>query len=349
MKKIISVLLLIMFIPSISASYAGDKPPVTIIHDTHRGGVEFSLGNSTYSGEMDQNDTYTVGFNIDIPDNGKIKTARAYSYWVWSKKGLEGIYPLMDVSISHGGTTTQVSRSEMYTDTKGFVGRYDFFSGVDVYDLDDQIHGDGIYSISMKNSADDGRTFCLQGIGLLIIYESEGSPVVEYWINEGCDMLYADYGITPEMATTTMYFKGKVDTGSVNNASLITICPSGGYSQNAKGTRNKLFFNEKTSTIPVIGDIIKVLFGSGKMWKNAYITSDSVQIAQDERDVTNYLQHVDNFVSIQDCGDYMLSTNAVLILEKGNNEQAPNSTSGFGLLSGIVLLLIVFVGLRSKR
>lgn len=339
------ILMMCLTAQPVLASYAGDKPLTTVIHDTHRGGVEFTLGNSTYSGEMQYNDTYTVMFDVDIPVDANIKFARMYTYWVWSKNGLDGIYPLTNASISHNGLTTQVTGIGRYTDTKGFVARYDFFSGTDVYDLSDRIREEGTYTFSLTNSADDGRTFCLQGIGLLIAYESADSPMVEYWINEGCDMLYAEYGITPEMATTTTYFNGNLNTETVSKAYLITISPSGGYAHGAKQARNKIYFNEKTDVTPIIGEIIRMLFGSGKVWKDVYITSDTVQVAQDERVVTNYLKPVDNFVSIRDSGDYLMITNAILVLEYGEEEetgQEPKSTSGFELLSGIISLLIAY-------
>jgi hypothetical protein len=78
---------------------------------------------------------------------------------------------------------------------------------------------------------------------------------------------------------------------------------------------NRLYFNEKTEEIPILGDIIRMLFGSGKVWKDVYLSNDSVQIGLDEREVTNYMKTVDNFVSIQDSGDYMMATNAILVLE----------------------------------
>ena len=347
MLGVMVILMMYLTTQPVLASYAGDKPLTTVIHDTHRGGVEFTLGNSTYSGEMQYNDTYTVMFDVDIPVDASIKFARMYTYWVWSKNGLDGIYPLTNASVSHNGLTTPVSEVGRYTDTKGFVARYDFFSGADVYDLSEHIREKGTYSFTLTNSADDGRTFCLQGSGLLIAYESADSPMVEYWINEGCDMLYAEYGITPEMATTTTYFNGNLDTEAVSKAYLITISPSGGYAHGAKQARNKIYFNEKTDVTPILGEIIRMLFGSGKVWKDVYITSDTVQIAQDERVVTNYLKPVDNFVSIQDSGDYLMITNAILILEYGENggeETKPKtkSTSGFGLLLGIVSLLIAY-------
>lgn len=207
----------------------------------------------------------------------------------------------------------------MYTDTKGFVSRYDFFSGTHAYDLSGEISGEGNYSISLVNTAEDGSTFCVQGIGLLLVYENSELPVIEYWITEGCDMLYAEYGIDPEMATTTVYFEGDINPDNVADARLITVSPSGGYSSGAEA-RNKLFFNEKNRNIPVIGDLIQILFGGGKSWKNTYQTDETVQVALDERPVAAYLEPAGNFASIQDNGDYLLVTNAVLVIEFKESE-----------------------------
>ena len=314
LKPLVILLNLLLLTMPASASYAGDKPLQTVVHDEHFGALDFSLGNSSYSGELESNDSYVVNFNLEPPAGASIKVAKAYVYWVWSKKGLEGIYPEFNVSFVHSGTTVPLPEGQMYTDTKGFVSRYDFFSGTSVYDLSGDVSRPGNYSISLVNVARDGRTFCIQGIGLLLVYEGPELPRIEYWINEGCDMLYAEYGINPEMATMTTFFEGDIDPDNIENARLITVSPSGGYSSGTDA-RNKLFFNEKTRSIPVIGDLIQLLFGSGKSWKNVYLTNETVQVALDDRPVGAYLIPKGNFVSIQDNGDYLLATNAILVLE----------------------------------
>ncbi|WP_235283645.1 MULTISPECIES: DUF3344 domain-containing protein [unclassified Methanosarcina] len=314
LRKVVILFNLLLLITPASASYAGDKPLQTVLHDGNHGALDFSLGDSRYSGELEYNDSYQVNFNIKPPAGSSIKVAKAYVYWVWSKKGLEGIYPEFTASLVHSGTVVPLQGGQMYTDTKGFVSRYDFFSGTHAYDLSGKISEPGNYSISLVNADENGSTFCVQGIGLLLVYEGSELPVIEYWINEGCDMLYAEYGIDPEMATTTAYFEGDIDSENVADARLITVSPSGGYSSGA-GARNKLFFNEKTRSIPVIGDLIQLLFGGGKSWKNIYQTNETVQVALDERPVGAYLESAGNFVSIQDNGDYLLVTNEILVLE----------------------------------
>ena len=316
--------LLLLTIPA-SASYAGDKPLQTVLHDEHHGGLDFSLGDSKYSGELAYNNSYMVNFSVNPPAGSSIKVAKAYIYWVWSKKDLEGIYPQFNASLISSETTVLLPKGHMYTDTKGFVSRYDYFSGMNTYDLSEKISKPGNYSISLVNTDKNGSSFCVQGIGLLLAYEDPKSPTIEYWINEGCDMLYADYGITPEVATTTTYFKGDINPDNITDAQLITVSPSGGYSS-GREARNKLFFNEKTGSIPVLGDIIQLLFGSGKSWENVYQTNDTVQVALDEKPVGDYLEPTENFVSIQDDGDYLLATNAILVL----NLEEPESSEKRG-------------------
>ncbi|HII80989.1 MAG TPA: DUF3344 domain-containing protein [Methanosarcina sp.] len=323
-KAVILVNLLLLITPA-QASYAGDRPLQTILHDEHPGTLDFSLGDSRYSGELEYNESYRVNFSVEPPAGSSIKIAKAYIYWVWSKKGLEGIYPEFNASLAHSGTVVPLQRGQMYTDTKGFVSRYDFFSGTHAYDLSGDISGPGNYSISLVNTAKDESTFCVQGIGLLLVYENSDLPVIKYWINEGCDMLYAEYGIDPEMATTTFYFEGDINPENVADASLITVSPSGGYSSGAEA-RNKLFFNEKTSSIPVIGDFIQLLFGGGKSWKNVYQTDETVQVALDERPVGAYLEPRGNFASVQDNGDYLLVTNAILVIEFKESDTSEKRT-----------------------
>lgn len=314
LKPLVVLINLLLLIMPASASYAGDKNLQTTIHEKHCGALDFSLGDSRYSGELESNESYMVNFSVKPPEGASVKVAKAYVYWTWSKQGLEGIYPEFNSSLVHSGTAVPLLEEKRYTDTKGFVSRYDFFSGMDVYDLSEDIPEAGNYSISLVNAAGKGKTFCVQGIGLLLVYEGQELPAVEYWINDGCDMLYAEYGIDPEMATTTTFFEGNIDPENIENARLITVSPSGGYSSGTEA-RNRLFFNEKTRSIPVIGDIIQLLFASGKSWKNVYQANETVQIALDERSVGDYLESGGNFASIQDNGDYLMATNAILVLE----------------------------------
>ena len=306
------VLLALIIIPSIfsvplpvaSGSYAGDKPLNTISHDEIQGDVLFTLGDSEYSGGIKHNETYTVNFDVSILSAKEVKFARLYVYWVWSKRENVGVYPRMEVSAEK----EVLSLVTTYTDTKGFVGSYDYFSGVNVYNcnLNTTESNRDSYSVTVKNVDANGSTFSVQGIGLLVIYECPEDdldcPCIEYWVNEGCDMIYAEYGITPEMATSKIYFDGAIDVKTVRKAYLITVAPSGGYGSGGETAQNKLYFNEESgwlSKLPFLKQLVRLLFGyGGGAWSNVYIANDAVQIGVDQRDVTDYLKPSNNFAAI---------------------------------------------------
>jgi len=324
--------------PIASGSYAGDKPLNTISHDEIRGAVVFTLGDSEYSGGIKHNETYTVNFDVSVLSAKEVKLARLYVYWIWSKKENVGVYPTMEVSAEK----EVLSFVTTYTDTKGFVGSYDYFSGVSVYDCNlnmaktNQVGDSYSYSVTVKNVDANGSTFCVQGIGLLVTYECQDQdpdcPCIEYWVNEGCDMIYAEYGITPEMATSKIYFDGEIDVKTVGKAHLITVAPSGGYGSGGETAHNSLYFNEESgwlSKLPFLKQLVRLLFGyGGGAWSNVYIANDAVQIGVDQRDVTDYLKPSNNFAAIQDNHDYMMVTNAVLVVEKIEENEETKRNDG---------------------
>ena len=314
--------------PAALGSYAGDKSLSTIAHDEIYGEVHFTLGNSTYSGQVSGNESSTVAFETHALKANTVKLARLYVYWVWSQKENVGVYPKMEIT-DYGDVLSPITT---YTDTKGFVGRYDFFSGVTVYDCTETLaktnQDQSTYVVRVKNVAADGSTFSVQGIGLLVIMEcmeeNPRCPKIEYWINEGCDMIYAEYGITPEMATSTSYFYGDIAVNDIERAYLITAVPSGGYVSSGETARNTLYFNEESGwlkELPFLKQLLRLLFGvGGGVWNDVYIADNTVQIGVDQRDVTDYLKPSNNFVAIQDNHDYMMVTNAVLVVEKRGAE-----------------------------
>lgn len=307
-----------------SGSYAGDKPLSTVAQAEGYGKLFFTLGDSAYSGQLNHNETYTVTFAPAVDAGEEVKLARLYVYWVWSQRENVGVYPRMELLAPHEVLTEAVT----YTDTKGFVGRYDYYSGVTVYDATRSLastSGDGEhFAVTVVNADPTGGTFSLQGIGLLVATEcrerDRNCPYIEYWINEGCDMIYADYGITPEMATSKSYFNGEIAVREVEKATLTTVVPSGGYVSGGEKAHNTLYFNEESGwlkELPFLKQLLKLLFGfGGGVWHDVYIADSTVQIGVDQREVTPYLKASNNFVAVQDQHDYMMVTNAILVLEK---------------------------------
>jgi hypothetical protein len=310
----ITFALILLSVSTASASYAGDKPLDTVFHDKVEGRIFFSLGDSRYSGVINYNETYAVNFDVVMPENAIVKLARLYIYWVWSKDGNMGVYPTMEAMGTNGLLTEAVN----YTDNKGFAGLYDFFSGVNVYDVTSDV-GEN-YRVVTRNADANGSTFVIQGIGLLVIYECQECPIVEYWVNEGADMLYADYGITPGMATSKIHFDGDIELKNIRKASLITAVPSAGYTASGETAHNRLYFNEEVNgpgSFSFLKKILKLVFGyESGIWNDVYFSNDIMQIGVDERDVTKYMKPSNNFAAVQDNHDYMTLTNAVLYIEE---------------------------------
>jgi len=245
---------------------------------------------------MSPGDEYAVECNLTLPDNAIARNARLYIYWTWGKKGAEGTDAEMEVTFND----RKLSTDRQYTDQKGY-GSNDYPSGTYCYNVTDYIEdGNGSkinYTTVVENIGKDYAKFAVCGVDLVAVYEDSTEPEIEYWINEGCDMIYEtdDDGveITSEDATTNIFFSGVIDLAEVKKATLITVVPSGD-----KGN-NELGFNNET-------------------WdEDVYNGEPYDDLAIDERDVTDHLGTSGNYAYIVDKGDYMVPSTALLILERG--------------------------------
>ncbi|EHQ35701.1 cell surface glycoprotein [Methanoplanus limicola DSM 2279] len=325
------ILILISFAAASSATYAGDNPITTVYNEKINGGYIFSTGNSTYSGQLNPDDSYSVSFDTALPENSEVKFSRAYVYWGWSKNGQSAVYP--DISLSRtdeitgdistdnsGDIAAELNKVSEYTDSKGFVSSNDFFSGVYAFETGDITPGINKFILTAENTGDNESTFVIQGIGILAVYEDPSGKTGTIWINEGCDMLSATYGITPEMATGTAFFEGNIEKSRVNSAKMHLIAPSGGYTRTDTPEKNAVYFNRKDENkMPgFFESILLMLFPgyNGKTWTDAFDSDEIQQIGIDTRDVTPWLKESGNFVKVRDQGDYMLFTNAILFTEE---------------------------------
>ena len=308
------ILLLGLLAAPAAATYAGDRPLSTVFHEELRGGYVYTVGNSTYSGALNPEDRYAVSFDIDLPGDATIRHQRIYVYWSWSKLDQNAIYPALSLTRTDTGENlTEVAR---YADSKGFVSTNDFFSGTDVFTTADLAPGENSFTLVLENNATDNRTFVVQGIGLLAVYESPESPEAIVWVSEGADLLYSSYGITPAMASSRIDFPGTIDRSDLASAELFLVAPSGGYTRENIPVINRLFFNrEGTGSMPSFFEtILSALFpgSSGKEWVNVFDSDETVQIGIDRRDVLPYLRSEGNFALVQDEKDYLVLSNAVL-------------------------------------
>ncbi|MCK4443275.1 MAG: DUF3344 domain-containing protein [Thermoplasmata archaeon] len=291
-----------MAVTVIKNGYIGDKPLTTHIHGTASGDLIYTWGDSYYSSVIYPKDSgntpygYDVLFELTLPEGAAIKAARLYNYWTWSHLGSSGAYP--DMYVTFEGY--EVPPDSEYTNRKGW-GYYDYPTGTYAYDVTSYVSGSGGYTAYIENVASDSRTFCMDGFGLLVIYEHSSSPAIEYWVNEGCDMLSSmgtSGGVDPERATATAFFEGEIELPAVENATLWTVAQSGGNLDDV------LFFNDKN-------------------WTSAYDGTPYPDLDIDERDVTAWLMSQNNTARVRGVGDYMVPSNAFLILEKKTEYEFP--------------------------
>ncbi|MCJ7820326.1 MAG: DUF3344 domain-containing protein, partial [Bacteroidales bacterium] len=273
----------------VSSGYIGGTL-TTYAHDAVRGDLLFTIGNSTYRGSMPSGETYTVEFNItDIPAGASVKTARLYAYWAYSYEE-----PGASMNVTFNGILQTQDAS--YIDRKGYSST-DKPYGTYAYNVD--LSGNGMYTAGITNT---GNKFSIYAMGLLIVYEDGGNEV-EYWIDEGADLIYSKDGIKPLQATTNAPFDGAVTLADVDLARLITVVPSGD-----KGNNTLLF--------------------------NTYIESGiwhTNNIAVEERDVTSYLTSTGNLAQLRDDNaDFMMPSGALLVLQRSNLSLPASSSISLG-------------------
>ena len=339
--QILSVVLLFLLAMPAAAQepeingLAADKPLSTYSHDTIKGGITFTTGNSDYSGNMFSGDTYNVDQTVSIPEGTVVKLARLYSYWTWSGEGSTGKYPDMKVTFD----TFELEPDQKYNDRKRW-GPYDYPSGTWAYDVTEHITGSGTYTIVVENTGPSGAFFALNGIGLVVVYTDTNGKDIEYWINEGCDMLNSQmnddgspkYYTTPEQ-TITELMKPTISQATIKSASLWTIIQSANWDENA----------------------LKV---NGKEWSGIYGGIPHPGLDIDSRDITAHLNPGENNIQFQAVGDLAVPSGSLLVVEYDSSSDGglqesgqqdistTNDVPGFGGIFSIVLVLSAVYWIR---
>jgi hypothetical protein len=142
---------------------------------------------------------------------------------------------------------TEVKSDREYPDRKGY-GDYDYPCGTYCYDVTDYVLGRSVYIVRAENSATESKTFSMIALALLLIYEDERGEKIEYWINEGGDMLNMKMIEHAEDAVTTAKFGGGIEREEIKSAKLLTIVPCGDNGENT------LIFNDRIWDSVYAGD-----------------------------------------------------------------------------------------------
>ena len=274
----------------------------------------------------DPTDTMTQLLDIsnEIPDGAEIITARLYNYVSWSTPDYrDWDYPgdPAEAKLTFNGVEVTCQNPDTFTNTidygngvvqywdskgQGYSSiKYDCPSGTIAWDVTELVI-DGVNTAIIANAdstptvRSDGvpESFTTYGFGLLVVYDLEpedpNSNKAHYWILEGADMLKGDGKYeTPEDATTSGFFSGNIPKfNKVDSAELTTVVVSCD-----KGL-NSVFFN---------GNYMGPL--------GIAPTNADKAIGVDTFDVTFELLKSGNLVEIQDSGDYMVVSNAFLVVD----------------------------------
>ncbi len=303
----------LLLIGPAGATYTGDRPLETVFVEDLHGGFWYSVGNSTYAGSLPAGEPWRVVFTPDLPLGANVRYQRLYVYWTWSRLGQEPVYPDLEVRWGDGTVLPLTAR---YFDHKGFAGTNDFYTGMDSFSIPSLPEGEPLM-VTVTNTAPDNRTVSLYGAALIVVWEDPASPSRTIWVKEGADLLYSSYGISPEMATSTLVFDGSVaPRREITDAKLFMAAPSGGYSRENIPGRNALLVNRipDDRLPPSFSDIFSVMFPGykGKVWTDVFEGDEMHQIGTEKKDLTRYIRSDANHIEVRDQGDYLLLTNAVL-------------------------------------
>jgi len=272
--------------------YVADKPLSTCSHDTIKGGLTYTVGDSYYSEKLWTGDTYTVHNSVSLPEGAAVKFALLYNYWTWSAKGSTGRYP--DMILTLDGVKLDPDRQ--HSDRKGW-GIYDYPTGTWSYDVTDHVTKSGSYTVVIENTGSEGTFFCIDGVGLLVVYADEQGKYIEYWINEGCDMLNSQveddgtptFFTTPDQTITEM-MNPTISQGPVIKATLWTIIQSGNCDA------NRLWVNDMN-------------------WSGICDGTPYPDLDIDMRDITGHLTTGKNTIQFQAVEDYAVPSGSFLVVE----------------------------------
>lgn len=262
-----------------------------------------------YTGLLPKGASKTYPLTVNLPENATVTDARLYVYTTWSyNTGTKQGVPA-SLQVTQGENTLETDR--IYSDRKGGNQTYDYPAGTYAYSLDTATIQNGTMTFTVTNTGGDLDEFATYGVMLVAAYEEPRGQTVEYWITEGCDLLYANpvFGIDSANATTLATFSGEIDRSHVIGATLASVstAASGGSDDD-----NLILFNDQ-------------------QWQNL-MRGGSSGISREELDVKNSLLSSDNTASIRSFiqkskGDYMENRNLILVIKENPIAASAENTS----------------------
>jgi len=307
--------------------YMADEPLETAAHGTLHGGLLFTTGDGSYGGLYSVGSYRSTTYEITLPAGAAVELARLNVYYTWQ---YATSCPVMMVSITYEGDTYLLPVEKKYSDVK-CSEPWNFPWGNYVFNLTDHIQGSGTYTVTVKRTG--GPSFCTAAPGIEVLYEDKTKPLIEYWINEGADILIGgrrgDGGyLSLEECINNATFEGAEGTelSKIESATVGVVSPWAGAGWIPGGMTNHLYFNG----IELGQD---VYHGYCEMYSETldgismHIGSTNAQVGVDVSDVTSYLKASSNVVGQGDDGDCMMPTNAFLVISYEEEEKPAVSIS----------------------
>jgi len=322
--------------------YTGDEPLENVAHGTLHGGLIFTTGDGEYGGLYSPGDSIDTTYEITIPEGASVVLARLNVYYTWHYE--KDSCPAMEVSIDGTVVPLDVSYNDIKCQCPGAA--WEFPWGNYVYNITDYIQGSGTYTVTVTRLVfPPNPKFCIAAPGIVIVYEDKSAPVIEYWINEGADILIGgrrgDGGyLSLEECKNTAIFpepEEHVDL-EVEKATLSVVSAWG------EDEKNVLYFNDEE-----LGEGVYCGYHDPCTKEEEGISMSvgiegetcEAQVGIAVFDVTDELEDEDNVVIQGDDGDCMMPVNAFLVItyEEEEKPTVSISTDKYEYTSGETMLI----------
>lgn len=311
--------------------YMADEPLTNVAHSLLHGRVLFTTGDGTYGGLYSPGAERATSYDLTLPAGAVVTFAQLNVYYTWSLP--EHSCPQMEVRLTNGTGTFVLPLENAYNDIKCTCpgsGNVKAFGNY-VYNLTSYLAGSGTYTVTVKNEGSSGHSFCIAAPGLLVVYENERAPLIEYWLSTGADLLLGGRREPLESnlawwecITNASFSASSETTRTPQGATLGVVSPWAGSSWEP-GYTNYLFFNDVqlgTGVYQGYSNPVNQTVDSVTM----YVGASDAQVGVNVTNVTGMYQHGSaNRAGQADDGDSMMPANALLVVQYGLCGDVDNS------------------------
>jgi len=306
--------------------YMADEPLENMFHGMLNGGLLFTTGDGTY-GDVPDSSYKDTNYQITLPSGASVELARLNVYYTWHTDTTS--CPQFEVTIENASGTYVVPLDASYNDIKCYcAGAYYVYPwGNYVYDITSYIQGSGNYTVGVKRTGVTPVRIVAPGIEVL--YRDDTKPLIEYWLNEGADLLTGGRrGVEGYLAwwecINNATFQTSTQTREVVNATLGVVSP---FCDDAPN--DILFFNGIE-----LGRGVYHGFGGTYLDTIDGLTmevgSTNAQVGVNVSNVTALYQKGNSNVAGQaDDGDCMMPANAFLVVEYATIPATPFLIDGW--------------------